>query len=64
MRRTSGLSLAHFEPSVRLVTKHRIELDADVRLSPYSRYVQHFNREELRPAIEEVWIQVPVGKLG
>ncbi|MBU4273670.1 MAG: DUF488 domain-containing protein [Planctomycetes bacterium] len=34
-----------------LLTRHRIEVLADVRSSPYSRYASQFNRETIRPAL-------------
>ena len=35
-----------------LLTQGRIEVLADVRSSPYSRYAVQFNRESLRPALQ------------
>ena len=34
-----------------LLTRHRIEVLADVRSSPYSRYASKVNRETIRPAL-------------
>ncbi len=40
-----------------LLAQHRIEVVADVRSSPYSRYASQFNREALRPAVQDRAIQ-------
>jgi uncharacterized protein (DUF488 family) len=49
---TVGHSNHDFEAFVTLVRRHRIAYLLDVRSYPYSRFVPHFNREELRAAIE------------
>ena len=45
----------HEEPEfLKLLTQHAIEVLADVRSSPYSRYSPQFNRESLQQALAEV----------
>jgi uncharacterized protein (DUF488 family) len=38
----------------KLLESAAIELVVDVRSRPYSRYAEHFNREQLQPALEHV----------
>jgi uncharacterized protein (DUF488 family) len=40
-----------------LLSAERIEVAADVRSSPYSRYAPHFNREALAPALEDAGLR-------
>jgi uncharacterized protein (DUF488 family) len=54
---TIGHSNHPLETFLALLTQHRIEVLADVRSSPYSRYASQFNREALRPALRERAIQ-------
>src|SRR5207248_2088957 len=45
------------EEFIALLTGHQIQVLADVRSHPYSRYVSHFNREELRAALQAAGIK-------
>jgi uncharacterized protein (DUF488 family) len=49
---TVGHSNHDLEAFAALVRRHRIDDLLDVRSHPYSRFAPHFNREELRPAME------------
>jgi uncharacterized protein (DUF488 family) len=40
-----------------LLAQHGIQILADVRSQPYSRYVPHFNRPELEDAVERQGVQ-------
>lgn len=53
---TVGHSNHSWEEFVKLLLRQRIEEVVDVRSSPYSRYVAHFNHNELRQALEDVVI--------
>ena len=53
---TVGHSNHSWEEFVKLLLRHRIEEVADVRSSPYSRYVAHFNHDELQQALEGIGI--------
>ena len=53
---TVGHSNHSWEEFVKLLLRQRIEEVADVRSSPYSRYVAHFNHNELRQALEDIGI--------
>lgn len=48
---TIGHSNHGLETFIDLLNRHQIDVLADVRSSPYSRYVPHFNRESLRAAV-------------
>jgi uncharacterized protein (DUF488 family) len=50
---TIGHSNHSFEAFVQLLRTHRIQLLVDTRSSPYSRYVAHFNREEIARAFSD-----------
>ncbi len=45
---------AHF---LELLKQHQIDVLADVRSSPYSRYTTHFNRETLQGAVKSIGLQ-------
>ncbi len=53
---TIGHSNHQFEDFLALLRQHGIELLADVRSSPYSRYVPQANREALSRALESAGI--------
>ena len=40
-----------------LLAQHHIQILADVRSQPYSRYVPHFNRPDLEDAVERAGVQ-------
>ena len=42
---------------IELLTQHEIEVLADVRSAPYSRYTAHFNRETLQSAVKSAGLQ-------
>lgn len=50
---TIGHSNQTLEEFVDLLRQHGIEVIADVRSAPYSRWVPHFNKRELEHALEE-----------
>ncbi len=52
-----GHSNQTLEKFLGLLQQHGIQILADVRSSPYSRYVPHFNRLELEDAVERIGIQ-------
>lgn len=54
---TVGHSNHPFEAFLELLKRHEIEVLVDVRSSPYSRYVFHFNREELQRAMQPTGIK-------
>ena len=53
---TVGHSNHSWEEFVKLLLRHRINEIADVRSSPYSRYVTHFNHQELQQSLEDIGI--------
>jgi uncharacterized protein (DUF488 family) len=53
---TIGHSNHEFDEFVALLRQHNIQLVADVRSSPYSRYVPQANREALERALEAAGI--------
>lgn len=53
---TVGHSNHSWEEFVKLLLRQRIDEVADVRSSPYSRYVTHFNHGELQQALEGIGI--------
>lgn len=58
-----GHSNQTFEQFIALLRRHEIEVLADIRSAPYSRYVPHFNARELRAAItDEGFKYVYLGK--
>lgn len=54
---TVGHSNHTLDAFIALLKKHAIEVLADVRSSPYSKYVTHFNREELQHALPQAGIK-------
>ena len=50
---TVGHSNHPLEAFVVLLQKHEIQVVADIRSSPYSRYVKHFDREELERSLHQ-----------
>ncbi len=50
---TIGHSNHTIEQFAQLLNKHDIDIIIDVRSSPYSKYVPHFNKEELELALNE-----------
>jgi uncharacterized protein (DUF488 family) len=50
---TVGHSNHALEDFVRLLQSHAVQVLVDVRSSPHSRYVPHFNRESLHAALRE-----------
>lgn len=42
---------------IELLAQHEIEVLADVRSAPYSRYTAHFNRETLQSAVKSAGLQ-------
>jgi uncharacterized protein (DUF488 family) len=54
---TIGHSNHPLEHFLALLEQHRVEVLVDVRSSPYSRYAVQFNREAIRPALQERSIQ-------
>lgn len=53
---TVGHSNHSLEVFVALLKRHQIDVLADVRSSPYSRYVAHFDREALDDALKETGV--------
>jgi uncharacterized protein (DUF488 family) len=53
---TIGHSNHTLDRFLELLRRHDIEAVGDVRSSPYSRYVPHFNQAALRPALERAGI--------
>ena len=53
---TVGHSNYSWEEFVKLLLRQRIDEVADVRSSPYSRYVTHFNYGELQQALEDIGV--------
>ena len=49
---TVGHSNHTLEQFFQLLNMHAIQVVVDTRSHPYSKYVAHFNREELNAAIE------------
>lgn len=49
---TIGHSNHSLEVFLDLLTRHQMDLLIDVRSSPYSRYASQFNREAIRPALQ------------
>lgn len=54
---TVGHSNHSIEFFIGLLRKFNIQVVVDVRSYPYSKYVPHFNRENLKPALKEVNIE-------
>jgi uncharacterized protein (DUF488 family) len=54
---TIGHSNHPLEQFLALLSRHRVEVLVDVRSSPYARYATQFNREAIRPALQERSIQ-------
>jgi uncharacterized protein (DUF488 family) len=53
---TVGHSNHRPEEFIRLLERHEIEVVADTRSQPYSRYVSHFNREALQDVLRPAGI--------
>lgn len=53
---TIGHSNHSIEVFLALLKQHHISAIADVRTVPYSKYLPHFNKAELRPALKDVGI--------
>jgi uncharacterized protein (DUF488 family) len=53
---TVGHSNHALEVFVALLARHQIQVLADVRSSPYSRYVTHFDREALEGALKQAGV--------
>ena len=53
---TIGHSNHSWENFLKLLLRHRIDEVADVRSSPYSRYVAHFNHDKLQQALEDIGV--------
>ncbi len=53
---TIGHSNHSWEEFVKLLLRHGIDEVIDVRSSPYSRYVAHFNHDDLQQALENIGI--------
>ena len=53
---TVGHSNVPLESFLALLARHQIATLVDVRSAPYSRYVPHFNRNALEPAVERAGI--------
>jgi uncharacterized protein (DUF488 family) len=54
---TIGHSNHPLQAFLDLLARHQIELLIDVRSSPYSRYASQFNREAIRPALQQRKVQ-------
>ena len=54
---TVGHSTHTAEDFLRLIAAHQIEVVADVRSRPYSRYNPHFNRDALKNLLQEAGIR-------
>jgi uncharacterized protein (DUF488 family) len=54
---TVGHSNHPLETFVALLQKHKVQVLADIRSSPYSRYVKHFDREELEQSLQQADIE-------
>ncbi|HET9016046.1 MAG TPA: DUF488 domain-containing protein [Thermomicrobiaceae bacterium] len=54
---TVGHSALSIDDFIALLRQHQIEVVADVRSQPYSRWLPHFSREALRGALHDAGIQ-------
>ena len=54
---TIGHSTHSMEKFIGLLKTNGIEIIVDTRSSPYSRYAEHFNRQTMQSALEEVGIR-------
>ncbi len=63
---TVGHSNHSLEDFIKLLLRHRVDEVVDVRSSPYSRYMPHFNRDVLEEALEQIGISYVFlgGELG
>jgi uncharacterized protein (DUF488 family) len=52
-----GHSNRSIQAFIELLRQHNIQILIDVRSSPYSRYVPHFNSTALAPAVERADIK-------
>lgn len=52
-----GHSNHDWDTFLRLLKQHQIEVLADVRTQPFSRYTPHFNREMLQPDLQAAGIR-------
>lgn len=51
---TLGHGQRSFDEYVEMLADHDIEVVVDIRSKPISRFKPHFNRDRLRPALEEI----------
>jgi uncharacterized protein (DUF488 family) len=63
---TVGHSNHSPEDFIKLLLRHRVGEVVDVRSSPYSRYISHFNRDVLQEVLEQIGISYVFlgGELG
>ena len=63
---TVGHSNHSPEDFIKLLLRHRVDEVVDVRSSPYSRYISHFNRDVLEEVLEQIGISYVFlgGELG
>ena len=63
---TVGHSNHSPEDFIKLLLRHRVDEVVDVRSSPYSRYISHFNRDVLQEVLEQIGISYVFlgGELG
>jgi uncharacterized protein (DUF488 family) len=54
---TIGHSNRSFESFLALLREHEIDVVADVRSSPYSRYAVHFSAEPIKAALENAGVK-------
>jgi uncharacterized protein (DUF488 family) len=54
---TVGHSNHSLEEFLKLLAKNEVQVVVDSRSHPYSRYVSHFNREELQAALKEAGVK-------
>ena len=54
---TIGHSNLELEVFIRLLQKYEIQILVDVRSQPYSSYVKHFNKENLKASLHKVGIE-------
>lgn len=54
---TIGHSNMSIEEFIDLLKNNKIELLVDVRSSPYSKYVSHFNRQDIHKSLNDVGIK-------
>jgi len=54
---TIGHSNHDEQTFVNLLKQHRIDVVADVRSQPYSKYTTHFNADQIKPALADVGVR-------